>query len=114
MSDRKAQILAELCRIDGATPGQDTAIGKHRRMAENPFRFLRGAAQLFYSDLAGGVLQLPGALTEAVPLTTVMGDCHIGSGFHTGHAATRTALRSGRRVSSTAGPHRSLSASERS
>ncbi len=37
-----------------------------------------------------------------------------GCGFHTGHAATRTALRSGRRVSSTAGPHRSLSASERS
>lgn len=37
-----------------------------------------------------------------------------GGGYHTGHAATRTALRSGRRMSSTAGPHRSLSASERS
>ena len=37
-----------------------------------------------------------------------------GCGFHTGHAATRTALRSGRRMSSIAGPHRSLSASERS
>ncbi len=38
----------------------------------------------------------------------------MGCGFHTGHAATRTALRSGRKMSSTAGPHRSLSASERS
>ena len=46
-------------------------------MAKNPFRFLRGAAQMFYSDLAGGVLEIPGALTEAVPLTTVTGDCHM-------------------------------------
>ena len=84
MSERRAQILAELSRLDGATPGQETTIGKHRRMAENPFRFLRGSAQLFYFDLAGGVLQLPGALTEAVPLTTVMGDCHISNfGFMT-------------------------------
>ncbi|NNF97436.1 MAG: transposase [Halobacteria archaeon] len=42
------------------------------------------------------------------------GSTDDGCGFHTGHAATRTVLRSGRRVSSTAGPHRSLSASERS
>lgn len=84
MSDREAQILAELSRVDGATPGQEAAIGKHRRMAENPFRFLRGAAQLFYSDLAGGALELPCALTEGVPLTTVMGDCHVSNfGFIT-------------------------------
>jgi len=84
MSDRKTQILNELHRIDGATPGQQTAIAKHRSMAENPFRFLRGAAQLFYADLANGVLELPGGLTEAVPLTTVMGDCHISNfGFMT-------------------------------
>jgi hypothetical protein len=84
MSERKAQILNELHRIDGATPGRQTAIRKHRRMAENPFRFLRGAAQLFSADLANGVLKLPGALTGAVPLTTVMGDCHISNfGFLT-------------------------------
>ncbi|MCP3868421.1 MAG: DUF4062 domain-containing protein [Gammaproteobacteria bacterium] len=34
-----------------------------------------------------------------------------GCGFHTGHAPMRTAWRSGRSVSSTAGAHRSLSAS---
>ena len=37
-----------------------------------------------------------------------------GCGSHPGQLAARTALRSGRRVSSTAGPHRSLSARARS
>ncbi len=48
------------------------------------------------------------------PFEAVTQEHFDGCGFHTDHAAIRTALRSGRSVSSTAGSHRSLSASARS
>lgn len=83
--DRAALIRAELRRVDGADPGDGGAvIAKHQRMAENPFRFLRGSAQLFYADLSHRRLALPPTLTHGAPMTTVMGDCHLSNfGFLT-------------------------------
>lgn len=81
MNDRIAKLRAELQRVDGHAPGDGLA--KHRKMATSPFVFLRGAAQLFYADLADGTLALPEAL-YTLPLTTVMGDCHVSNfGFLT-------------------------------
>jgi uncharacterized protein (DUF2252 family) len=82
-------IRAELLRVDGVDPGADSVpIVKHRRMAENPFRFLRGSAQLFYTDLSQGRFALPPELTEGPPLTTVIGDCHLSNfGFLTEEGA---------------------------
>lgn len=81
--DRKALIARELARVDGRPPNPDAPLGKHRKMAANPFRFLRGAAQLFYADLAQGRLVLPPALLEP-PLTFIQGDCHFSNfGFLT-------------------------------
>ena len=83
---RATLLRAELSRVDGADPGETgtAPIAKHRRMAENPFRFLRGSAQLFYTDLKNGRLELPPALSEGPPLTTLTGDCHLSNfGFLT-------------------------------
>lgn len=82
---RQLLIRSELLRVDGSEPGAGTALSKkHSKMAENPFRFLRGSAQLFYADIHQGRLELPDALTEVPPLTTVMGDCHVSNfGFLT-------------------------------
>jgi uncharacterized protein (DUF2252 family) len=44
---------------------------KYQTMAENPFRFLRGACHLFYEDLAGSDA-LPG-----YPLSWICGDLHL-------------------------------------
>ncbi|WP_245921308.1 DUF2252 family protein [Bowmanella denitrificans] len=75
---RIRQIETELVRVDGKL-----GVGKHRKMIANPYVFMRGAAQLFYADLASGLLNLPQALLS-VPLTIVMGDCHLGNfGFLT-------------------------------
>ena len=81
---RSAQIADELERVDGSRPGRDDPDRKHRKMAENPFRFFRGAAQLFYADLAHGVLNLPGPFIENARLTAIIGDCHMANfGFVT-------------------------------
>lgn len=66
-------IEQELNRVDGYAPSQGHP--KHLKMANNPFVFLRGSAQLFYADLASGVIKLPPSLYK-LPLTTIMGDCH--------------------------------------
>jgi uncharacterized protein (DUF2252 family) len=71
--DRAQLIRNELLRVDGQVP--EAHLPKHRKMASNPFVFLRGSAQLFYADLVSGYLSLPKAL-QKLPLTTVMGDCH--------------------------------------
>ena len=81
--ERKAAIQDVLGRVDGAVPGLAQPIAKHRKMASSPFVFLRGAAGLFYADIASGVLPLPNALTS-LPLVRVMGDCHVSNfGFLT-------------------------------
>ncbi|GAB3013573.1 DUF2252 family protein [Bowmanella dokdonensis] len=78
MADRRQTLAGELSRVDGSL-----GIGKHHKMARNPFVFMRGAAQLFYADLASGELVLPPSLAS-VPLTTIMGDCHLSNfGFLT-------------------------------
>lgn len=73
MAKRIQLIRDELSRVDGQVP--EAGLAKHHKMATNPFVFLRGSAQLFYADLASGVLSLPKAM-EKLPLTTIMGDCH--------------------------------------
>lgn len=80
---RLQQLISELSRTDQVDPSQQL-LAKHKKMALNPFRFLRGSSGLFYADIQSGLLQLPPALTTQVPLTTVMGDCHISNfGFFT-------------------------------
>jgi len=81
---RRNLIRAELQRVDGIDPNTGPAGFKHRKMAENPMSFLRGSAQLFYTDIAQGVLELPGALLQTPPLTVLVGDCHVSNfGFIT-------------------------------
>ncbi len=80
---RQQQLIAEFIRTDQVDPSQQL-LGKHQKMALNPFRFLRGSSGLFYADIQSGVLQLPAALLQQVPLTAVMGDCHVSNfGFFT-------------------------------
>jgi uncharacterized protein (DUF2252 family) len=81
---RQSLIRAELQRVDGIDPGADPPCAKHRKMALDPLRFLRGSAQLFYRDIAQGTLELPVALVKTPPLTAIMGDCHVSNfGFIT-------------------------------
>lgn len=83
-SSRRTLIERELSRVDGSCPGQGEPLSKHRKMAANPFRFLRGAAQLYYADLKSGMLTLPADLCESVRLTAILGDCHMANfGFVT-------------------------------
>lgn len=84
-NQRSQQIVEALTRVDHVNPSAaDTVCSKHLKMAANPFRFLRGAAQLFYADWQSGLIDLPAALTEQIPLTHVVGDCHISNfGFFT-------------------------------
>ena len=80
---RQQQLIAEFIRTDQVDPSQQL-LAKHQKMALNPFRFLRGSSGLFYADIQSGVLQLPAALLQQVPLTAVMGDCHVSNfGFFT-------------------------------
>ncbi|MER0238082.1 DUF2252 family protein [Fulvimarina sp. MAC8] len=82
--DRKQLIADEIKRIDGDYPSPDDPSNKHAKMSANPYRFLRGSVQLFYNDLASGLLTLPAPFTETVKLTGIMGDCHASNfGFVT-------------------------------
>ncbi|MDZ7871156.1 MAG: DUF2252 family protein [Rheinheimera sp.] len=80
---RLQQLIAEFNRTDQVDPSQ-SILSKHQKMALNPFRFLRGSSGLFYADIQSGLLKLPPALLQQVPLTAVMGDCHLSNfGFFT-------------------------------
>ncbi|KKL02333.1 DUF2252 domain-containing protein [Rheinheimera mesophila] len=81
---RVQQLQQEFKRTDGTAPGIDPVLTKHQKMALNPFRFLRGSSGLFYADIKHSVLKLPESLTTQIPLTTVIGDCHLSNfGFFT-------------------------------
>nr|WP_269783513.1 DUF2252 family protein [Marinibactrum halimedae] len=78
---RIKQLVEALVRVDGAEPA--LGIPKHQKMASDPFVFLRGSASLLYSDIASGLITFPDEL-DYLPLTTVMGDCHVANfGFIT-------------------------------
>ena len=81
---RREQLQQEFKRTDSVAPGQDPVLMKHQKMAMNPFRFLRGSSGLFYADIKNSVLKLPELLTTKIPLTCVVGDCHLSNfGFFT-------------------------------
>lgn len=80
-TERETLLASEIERVDGVAPAQ--GIEKHKKMASSPFVFFRGSAQLFYADLAKGVIKLPDPLLK-LPLTNIMGDCHTANfGFIT-------------------------------
>lgn len=84
LPQRCEQLQQEFKRTDGVAPGLDPSLLKHQKMAQNPFRFLRGSSGLFYADIKHAVLKLPELLTTKIPLTTVIGDCHLSNfGFFT-------------------------------
>lgn len=84
LQHRRQQIQQELKRTDAVAPGIDPLLVKHQKMAMNPFRFLRGSSGLFYADIKNSLLKLPELLTTNIPLTTVIGDCHLSNfGFFT-------------------------------
>ncbi|MDO6566127.1 DUF2252 family protein [Alteromonas sp. 1_MG-2023] len=79
--DRAVFLNQEIAKIDGISPSSHLA--KHLKMAQSPFVFYRGSAQLFYADLATHHLMVPKACFS-MPLTSVMGDCHTSNfGFLT-------------------------------
>ena len=81
---RQRLIREELRRVDGQDPLGGQSVVKHVKMAADPYRFLRGAAQLFYADIKSGLLALPAPLVDGVPLTAILGDCHLSNfGFMT-------------------------------
>lgn len=81
--EREDLIRRELAAVDGREPSAQSPLSKHVRMARSPFRFFRGSAQLFYADLASGLLKVPEPLLAA-PLTRIQGDCHFSNfGFLT-------------------------------
>ncbi len=80
-TQRAAFITKQIVRIDGSAP--DAMINKHNKMADNPFAFFRGSAQLFYADLNAGNITVPSSFAS-LPLTCVTGDCHLSNfGFIT-------------------------------
>lgn len=82
--ERNQAIFDELKRIDKVCPNSSTPLAKHKLMATNPFRFMRGAASLFYADLLSGHIKLPSQLVGKHLHTCIMGDCHISNfGFFT-------------------------------
>lgn len=50
---------------------------KHLKMAESPWLFFRGSAELFYGDIAEGCLSLLSPDRLNLPTTMIMGDCHL-------------------------------------
>ena len=78
---RERFVAEQIKSIDGCSP--NPLLGKHVKMADNPFAFYRGTAQLFYADLKAGYQRLPDCLAP-LPLTCVIGDCHLSNfGFIT-------------------------------
>lgn len=83
MQDRESILQTQLKHTDGQAPDPKQPLNKHLKMAESPFRFLRGSAPLFYRDLAQDTL-LPHSLLKAIPLCMIQGDCHLSNlGFFT-------------------------------
>lgn len=77
--NRGEYLRLQIEQIDG--PLGETP--KHHKMTVSPFVFYRGTAQLFYADIANGVLSLPQTL-ETLPVVCIMGDCHASNfGFLT-------------------------------
>ncbi|MCY7295698.1 DUF2252 family protein [Alteromonas sp. a30] len=77
MKTRQQVICQVFDYVDGARPDKKPALYKHQIMAGSPFRFLRGAASLFYHDIKNAVITLPESLADKRLLTCIMGDCHI-------------------------------------
>ncbi|MFD2166187.1 DUF2252 family protein [Thalassotalea euphylliae] len=78
---RKSFIKTHLTSVDGNQPSK--TMPKHVKMASSPFLFYRGSAPLFYHDIKNNLLSLP-CEYQAVPRTTVIGDCHTSNfGFLT-------------------------------
>lgn len=73
MIKREKFVLNELQRIDGEAKFPDH---KHVKMAQNPFRFFRGSAQLFYADIKSQRINIPSSLNK-LPNTAIVGDCHM-------------------------------------
>ena len=87
-NSREDLLRNEMLRIDGVEPNKSNPLNKHLKMAANPFRFFRGSAQLYYADLSLGNISLPKELVVNVPLTTIVGDCHLSNfGFFTEEGA---------------------------
>ncbi|UAA38934.1 DUF2252 family protein [Paraneptunicella aestuarii] len=81
---RHQTICDELTSIDKVSPTSDTPLAKHKLMATNPFRFMRGSASLMYADLRSGFVSLPESLNSKHLRTCIVGDCHISNfGFFT-------------------------------
>ncbi|OFC70845.1 hypothetical protein BFC18_10350 [Alteromonas confluentis] len=81
LSPRHQFVDTHILRIDGRSP--DPLLIKHAKMAQSPFTFYRGSAQLFYADWKAGNVQVDAALLS-LPLTCVVGDCHMSNfGFMT-------------------------------
>lgn len=72
--NRSTWLKSRLQFVDGAQPSAN--IAKHVKMAISPFFFYRGSASLFYADIHSNQLKIPAELLS-IPLTTIMGDCHI-------------------------------------
>ncbi|WP_120510524.1 DUF2252 family protein [Photobacterium salinisoli] len=77
MTTRREFLCQQICLIDGVAPNAAMALNKHQKMAWSPFQFFRGTAQLFYADLAQGMLVLPDLLLAKPGQTFIMGDCHL-------------------------------------
>lgn len=75
--NRKNVLIEELSRVDGVKPSSHQKLDKHNKMALNPFQFFRGSSQLFYRDILDGTLSFPEVFSKDVPLTMIMGDCHL-------------------------------------
>lgn len=78
---RQDWISNHIQHTDGCPPSP--MVSKHIKMADNPFAFFRGSAQLFYADLQNETIMTPASLRE-IPLTCITGDCHLANfGFLT-------------------------------
>ncbi|WP_017443902.1 DUF2252 family protein [Gayadomonas joobiniege] len=74
MISRYEQIQALLIAKTGSDAKACQA--KLEKMQISPFFFMRGSADLFYQDIAAGLLQIPESLYQ-LPATFIMGDCHL-------------------------------------
>lgn len=75
--EREKLICEALHRADNVNPSTGKVIAKHKLMAANSFRFMRGSASLFYADLKAKRLVLPAPLEQGRLHTCIVGDCHV-------------------------------------